>query len=183
MPRAKPPGRLANLQLGHPRQRHPAATSGHLRRAQQDTEGPRSSPPLVHRLAPIIDAGRDPLRTIRHKRREQIGELGVPPVLPRQPLHVMPLPSPARFADNCEDRAADIGQGDCAIAGHGGGRAYENETETQGSGVGWPHMPRQDCQRNPQEHGPLGIPPRTSLVVASFPAGQIPRLGPGAQQG
>jgi hypothetical protein len=47
-----------------------------------------SPPPLEHRLAPVINTDRAPLRAVHHERREQIGELGVPAVLPRQPLDV-----------------------------------------------------------------------------------------------
>jgi len=80
--------------------------------------GPRSAPPLEHRLAPVIDTDRAPLGAIYHERREQIGELDVPTVLPRQPLDVVSLASPARFADDRQDRATDIGQCLRAIAGH-----------------------------------------------------------------
>jgi hypothetical protein len=75
------------------------------------------TPPLEHRLAPVIDADRTPLRAVRHKRREQIGELGVPTVLPHEPLHVVPLASPARLADDRQDRDRDLGQDLRAIAG------------------------------------------------------------------
>ena len=47
---------------------------------------------------------------IHHERREQIGELGVPTVLPHEPLDVVPLAPPARFADDREDRDTDLGQ-------------------------------------------------------------------------
>ena len=67
--------------------------------------------PLVHRLAPVKEA---------RERRKQIGELGVPTILPDEPLHVAPLAPSARFADNGEARPADIGQEGCAIAGHDG---------------------------------------------------------------
>jgi hypothetical protein len=66
-------------------------------------------------------------------------ELGGSTVLPRQPLDVVPLASPARFADNGEDRTRDLGQGLRAIAGHEamsvceqGTRVHENEAGTQG---------------------------------------------------
>jgi hypothetical protein len=42
---------------------------------------------------PVIDTERAPLRTVRHQRRQQIGELGVPTVLPHEPLDVLPLAS------------------------------------------------------------------------------------------
>ena len=67
--------------------------------------------PLVHRLAPVKEA---------RERRKQIGELGVPTILPDEPLHIAPLTPSARFADNGEARPADIGQEGCAIAGHDG---------------------------------------------------------------
>jgi hypothetical protein len=83
----------------------------------------RLGSPLEHRLTPIIDTCRAPLRAACHERRKQIGEHGVPTVLPRQPLHVVPLASPARFADHRQDRDTDIGQDVCAIAGHDGGQS------------------------------------------------------------
>ena len=78
----------------------------------------RSPPLLEHRLTPVIDTDRAPLGAVRHERRKQIGELGVPTVLPRQPLHVASLAPPAGFADNRENRDTDIGPEVCAIAGH-----------------------------------------------------------------
>jgi hypothetical protein len=41
-------------------------------------------------------------------------------MLPHEPLDVVPLAPPARVTDNGEDRRADIGQSECAIAGHRG---------------------------------------------------------------
>jgi hypothetical protein len=79
-----------------------------------------SPPPLEHSLTPVRDIRRTPLTAVRHKVSEQIGELGVPTVLPRQPLHIVPLAPPAGFADNRENRDTDIGQEVCAIAGHDG---------------------------------------------------------------
>jgi hypothetical protein len=76
---------------------------------------------------PIIDAGRTPLRAVRREPREQIGEFGVPTILPRQPLHVVPLPPPARFADNYEDRLAAIGQQVAPSRGMMTSRVHENE--------------------------------------------------------
>ena len=71
-------------------------------------EGSRSSPPLEHRLAPVIDTDRAPLRAVCHERREQIGELGVPTVLPRQPLHVVPLaPGDAQTTKRTGTRISD----------------------------------------------------------------------------
>jgi hypothetical protein len=79
--------------------------------------------PLEHRLAPVIDTDRAPLRAVRHQRREQIGELGVPTILPHEPLDVVPLAPPARFADDREDRDADLRQDLRSIAGHDGGES------------------------------------------------------------
>ena len=82
-----------------------ASTSGPRRAACPTGYGrSRSSPPLEHRLAPVIDTYRAPLRAVRNKRREQIGELGVPTVLPHEPLDVVPLAPPARFADDRQER-------------------------------------------------------------------------------
>jgi hypothetical protein len=53
-------------------------------------------------------------------RRAGIGELGVPTVLSRQPLNVVSLAPPARFADDRQDRATDLREGLHAIAGHDG---------------------------------------------------------------
>jgi hypothetical protein len=105
---------------------------------QWDLPRPHEPPlprPLVHRLAPVVDTLRAPLGTIHHERREQIGELGVPTVLPRQPLYVVPLTPPAWFADDGEDRAADLGQDKRAIAGHDDEQSTENEAGTQSPAV------------------------------------------------
>jgi hypothetical protein len=63
---------------------------------------------------------------------KQIGELGVPTVLPRHPLDVVLLASPARFADDRQDSATDVGQGLSAIAGMMASRVHENESRNQG---------------------------------------------------
>ena len=82
-------------------------------------------PPLEYRLAPVIDTDRalrrrTPLRAVRREFRKKVGELGVPTVLPRQPLDIISVAPSAGFADNGEDRDADFGQDQRAIAGHGG---------------------------------------------------------------
>ena len=55
-----------------------------------------------------MDTDRAPLGSV-NERRKQIGELCIPTVLSGQPLNVVPLASPARFADNRENRDTDIG--------------------------------------------------------------------------
>ena len=65
---------------------------------------------------PIIDTHRAPFGAVRYKLSKQIGKLGVPTVLPHEPL----VRAAAWIAHNGKDRGGDIGQGDCAIAGHAG---------------------------------------------------------------
>ena len=67
------------------------------------TPASRTQPYTCQRHSPT------PLTAVRHKVSEEIGELGVPTVLPRQPLHIVPLAPPAGFADNRENRDTDIG--------------------------------------------------------------------------
>ena len=77
-------------------------------------EGTRHHPRFsVHRL----DSERACLRTVRHKRRKQIGHLYVATLLLLEALHVVPVAPPARFADNGENRDTDIGQD---VRGHRG---------------------------------------------------------------
>jgi hypothetical protein len=45
--------------------------------------------PFEHRLAPFIDTDRAPLRAVHRERRKQIGELGIPTILPDEALHVV----------------------------------------------------------------------------------------------
>jgi hypothetical protein len=70
----------------------------------------RSPRALEHRLAPVIDTDRAPLRAVRHKRREladkaeAIGELGVRAVLPDEPLDLVSLAALAWCADDAQER-------------------------------------------------------------------------------
>ena len=85
-------------------------------------------PLLEHRLAPVIDTDRMPLRAIRHERRKQIGELGVPAVLRDESLDLVPLPAVAWLADRpsadvrnlatdvCRRHSGNGQRGLCAIA-------------------------------------------------------------------
>jgi hypothetical protein len=61
---------------------------------------------LVHRLAPVVDAGRARLLAVG-QREKQIGELGVAVLLDKPRHTVAPVPI-ARLADNRERRRAKV---------------------------------------------------------------------------
>ena len=76
--------------------------------------GFRSSCPPIHRFAPIMNTERASLRAIRHKRRKQIGELGVPTVLARQSLYVVSLTPTAWFAETTDRTGSRTSERVCA---------------------------------------------------------------------